>query len=63
MLKKCIKPQAVIEYLQTVTIGFFLGIFKFKSVLRIRIQRAKYQPKTTKKNLLSKPKSEQLKKE
>ena len=30
---------------------------------RIRIQGAKYQPKTAQKNLLSKPKSELLKKE
>ena len=30
---------------------------------RIRIQGAKYQPKTAKKNLLSKPKSELFKKE
>ena len=30
---------------------------------RIRIQGAKYRPRTAKKNLLSKPKSEPLKKE
>ena len=66
MLKKCIKPQAVIEYLQTVDIGLFLGIFKFKSALRIRIRirwirkilaswiripGAKYQPKTATKKI------------